>query len=97
MPLDKKFITDGLIKKGFRVQESDHIRFVYYTFDNIKTAIHTKISRGSSNEVDDYIIAQISKQCRLRKKDLFDLLNCPLERTDYEKMMIKEGFIKLTS
>ena len=47
---DRYKVARALCSKGFTDTENDHRRFIYYTLSGIKTAVHTKISRGSSHK-----------------------------------------------
>lgn len=45
--------------------------------------LYTKISHGSKKDLDNYLIKQMSSQCKLSKQDFSDLVNCPLSAKNY--------------
>lgn len=79
--LDKKDTLKNLKKKGFTDTGGDHnyLEFIH----NGKTILYTKMSRGSSKEIDDYLIKQMYTQCKLDKQDFIDLAKCPLSKEKY--------------
>lgn len=90
----KDEIETGLKRKGFAKSEGDHRKYIYYTITGKKTSVWTKISHGSShNKLSEDILRKIAKQCRLTRKELDGLIDCPLTREDYESMLIKAGHI----
>ena len=93
MPREKKSIEDGLKNKGFKLKEGDHHRFIYYTIDgNKKSSVITKTSHTPKmKEIPDNLISQMAKQCKLSKSDFLNLVDCPLSRESYEKMLRAEG------
>jgi hypothetical protein len=42
-------------------------------------------------EINDGILAQMAKQCRLNKQDFMSLIDCPLSREKYEARLIEKG------
>ncbi|WP_018086946.1 hypothetical protein [Desulfurispora thermophila] len=87
-------VENGLVRKGFVKSNSDHKKFIYYTFNGKKTSVWTKTSHGSGhNELSEDILRKIAKQCCLTRMDLNRLLDCPLNREDYERMLIEKGRI----
>ncbi len=75
-------VRKSLEKKGFIQEPNKHHNYYYlYDQDNKRTSINTHTSRNGQ-EIDDFLIGQMSKQLKLSKKEFIDLINCPLS---YEK------------
>lgn len=92
MPLDKKDVSAGLLKKGFQNIGGDHWRYVYVTIDGKQTRVKTMISRGSYKQIADDTISNMKRQCKLdRNSEFFDLIQCPLRREDYEEILKNKG------
>jgi predicted RNA binding protein YcfA (HicA-like mRNA interferase family) len=83
-------VLSGLEKKGFLQSKGDH-KFLIFYVNGKKTSIYTKVSHGS-NEIDDYLINQMSIQVRLEKKQFIDLVSCPFSVEDYLKELEAKGF-----
>lgn len=86
MPRAKRIVESGLQNKGFRLEQSHHRFFIYYTQAGQKTAVRTRTSQGGS-ELDDYLLSQMAKQCQLTKANFLQLVDCPLSQTDYESSL----------
>ena len=81
-------------KKGFKKNQSDHRKFIYYTREGKKTSVWTKTSHGSSHsEISKENLAKMARQCRLSNNDFSELVQCPLERDDYEQMLLINSHI----
>ena len=88
MPRKRDLIIENLTGKGFEVSDGDHIFLVYRRTDGRKTAIRTKLSRGTSHrDVSDAILGQMAKQVRLNKKAFLELVDCSLNRDAYEEIV----------
>ncbi|PIQ30868.1 MAG: hypothetical protein COW63_08875 [Bacteroidetes bacterium CG18_big_fil_WC_8_21_14_2_50_41_14] len=92
MLLKSEKVIQSLSKKGFKIVDSHH-KFMEYYLDG-KPILHTKISQGANHDLDNFLIAQMSKQCKLSKKDFLDLANCPLSKENYEKKIRDMGLDK---
>jgi hypothetical protein len=92
---DRDTIHESFLKKGFQQKDGgDHLRYIYLSSDGKKTAVHTKMSRGSKYKyLSDPLIAQMAKQCMLAKSDFLALVDCPLTRQDYENKLKQHGAI----
>lgn len=91
--LKVRTVLSGLEKKGFlesKARARDH-KFLIFYVNGKKTSIYTKVSHGS-NEIDDYLINQMSIQVRLEKKQFIDLVSCPFSVEDYLKELTAKGF-----
>ncbi|MEL7071105.1 MAG: hypothetical protein AAGN15_21010 [Cyanobacteria bacterium J06581_3] len=92
MPRKKSKVESALRKKGFEQASGDHRFFVYITTQGKKTAVRTKTSHTPKmKEIPDNLLAQMSKQCRLKKADFLKLIDCPLTRENYEKILKDQG------
>jgi hypothetical protein len=92
MALDKNKTYKNLKKKGFAdsVNHSGDHKYLEYFVDG-KLILYTKISHGSSKDLDDYLIRQMSNQCKLTKQQFSDLANCPLSSEEYIKILKEKG------
>lgn len=94
MVLDKKKAYKNLKKKGFTDSINHSGDHKYLEFHhNGKMILYTKVSNGSIKDIGDYLIKQMSSQCKLTKNDFADLVNCPLSATEY--LLILEGIGEL--
>lgn len=93
---DRYKVAKALCSKGFMDTGKDHHRFIYYTLSGIKTAVHTKISRGTSHKgISKDNLGRMAKQCRLSNAEFRDLIDCPLSRENYENLLKTNVDVKL--
>jgi hypothetical protein len=92
MPRAKRVVEASLLAKGFQRANTHHRYFVYYTVGGIKTAVRTYTSQGAG-EIDDYLLGQMSKQCKITKADFLQLVDCPLSQAGYEALLQQSGQI----
>lgn len=94
--IDSKKTYKNLKKKGFidSVQHSIDHKYLELYHDG-KLILYTKISHGSKKDLGNFLIKQMSLQCKIDKKELMDLANCPLSQEDYFKILASKGLIKL--
>jgi hypothetical protein len=84
----KREVETALRRKGFQPTSGDHTYFYLHTQDGKRTPIFTKTSHGSKpKDLDDYLLGQMAKQCRLSRKDFLRLIDCPLDRNAYEDLL----------
>lgn len=90
---DRESIHESFIKKGFLEKPGgDHKRYIYHSQEGKKTAVHTKMSRGTKYKyLGDPLVAQMAKQCKLSKTDFLALIDCPLSRQEYEEKLKQQG------
>ncbi|MEW6235834.1 MAG: hypothetical protein AB1656_10645 [Candidatus Omnitrophota bacterium] len=94
MPKDKRLVESSLLKKGFCQDNAHHKFFYYQTMGGNLTHIHTYTSHGSKmNSLDDYLLNQMAKQCRLKNKQFLDLVDCSMDREGYEKILREKNLI----
>ncbi len=95
-PVDRRKVESSLQAKGFKKNQADHKKFVYYTREDKKTSVWTKISRGGSHsEISPNNLSKMAKQCRLKNSDFEELVKCPLERDEYEQLLVEQEDIVL--
>lgn len=88
MPRQKDKVESALQSKGFEQSERDHHYFIYYTIDGKKTTAKTKTSHTKKmKDIPDNLLGQMAKQCHITKKQFLDLVDCPLSREKYEKIL----------
>lgn len=92
MPRKQADVEKSLLNKGFLSGGGDHNYFLYHSKAGKKTIVRTKTSHGS-REIDDNLLAQMAKQCKLTNKDFGLLVDCPLSRDDYEVKLIAVGAV----
>ena len=90
--LDKNTTYKNLKKKGFVDTDGDHkyLEFIH----NGKTILFTKVSHGSSKEIDDYLIKQMYIQCKLDKKNFINLAKCPLSKDAYLQILQDKNMLR---
>ena len=86
---DRKDVEASLERKGFERDERHHHYFVYRTQAGKKTTIRTRTSHSSSHKsLGDPLLAQMAKQCGgLRRADFLELVDCPLSRKSFERLV----------
>lgn len=90
--LKTKKIMSALLQKGFRQSNTHHMVFWLYDGER-QTSVKTRVSHGKS-EYDDSLLAQMRKQLGLdTKKQLLDLVECPLSYEDYLKLLEQKGLL----
>ena len=88
MQRDQSDIEKGLMNKGFLKSNGDHHYFHYHDVtEGKKTRVFTKTSHGNK-EVGDPLISKMAKQCGLTKAEFLNLVDCPLQRVEYERLLI---------
>lgn len=92
MPRAKKDVKKVLLKKGFTLTSGDHEYFFVYR-NGQKTAINTKISRGSQKDIPDGLLKMMMKQIRLEKNDFERYLNCTMSGDEYIQYLLDHQYI----
>lgn len=86
MPLDGRQLARALRKKGF-VEQSDRAHIWYHhTLDGVHTGLSTCLSHSKTKmkDIDDSLAKKIQRQLELdTKRQLEDLVNCPMSAEDY--------------
>ena len=92
MPRKRKDIEASLIKKGFRQEANDHRFYKLYEGEKY-TGIYTKISTGSGyKDYDDNLLGIMAKQLKLSKRELCDLIDCPMDEEKYRNKLKQKGY-----
>ncbi len=83
-------IESALLSKGFKIEETHH-EYFWFHYNGKRTHIKTRISHGKI-EYSANLISAIKKQLKLSsKKEIEDLLNCPMSGNDYIKILLQKG------
>ena len=93
--LDAKKTYKNLKSKGFQDapnRSDDHKYLEFYQDEQL--ILYTKISHGEK-DLDDFLIKQMSHQCKLPKSDFMDLANCPLSKKNYIDILKEQGLIPI--
>lgn len=94
MATDKKNVENGLLSKGFRLSSKDHRYFTYYSRDEKKSLSKTKTSHSPREKsLGSARIGQMAKQCGLNPGEFMDLIECPMDRDAYERLLRQRGLI----
>jgi hypothetical protein len=87
MTRERADIEASLLKKRFRKDDGDHHYYIYWNISGKKTIRKTMMSRGSSyRSVSDDLLAKMARQTGLTKQKFLELVDCPLDRSGYEKI-----------
>ena len=93
MPRLKREVESALLKKGFKQREGDHHHFIYFGLDGNKTPVVTKTSHTQSmRDIPDALLSLMAKQCKLSKREFLNLVDCPLSRDEYHKLLDSQGW-----
>ena len=89
MQRDKIKIESSLQSKGFQKEKKDHRVFIYYTINGERTLVKTKTSHGNRKykSIGNTLLGKMAKQCKLNFGQFIDLIDCPLNRNEYEDLL----------
>lgn len=92
--LDAKKTYKALKKKGFidALYKSDDHKYLEF-YHNDKLILYTKISHGEK-DLTNFLIKQMSEQCKVSKQDFFGLVNCLLSEEQYIELLAEQGIIE---
>jgi hypothetical protein len=89
--LNAKKARSALLKKGFVLEDEHHH---YYEFwYNEKLIARTRMSHNDQ-DLNNYLISAMSRQCLLKKNDFLNLIKCPLSQDDYIEILREQGALK---
>jgi hypothetical protein len=88
-------IRSALKSKGFRQSNTDHEVYHLY-IGNKKSTVRTYVSFGSK-EYGDNLLGFMSRQLRLRRGELNELIECPLSEEQYVALLVERGEIALSN
>lgn len=89
--LDSSKTRQALLKKGFRKAEGDHHFYLYYYKG--KVVAKTKMSHNDQ-DIGDHLISKMYKQCKISKREFFDLIECPLDEAGYVELLRQNGHLQ---
>lgn len=90
--LDRRDIEAALPKKGFEMEEQKGHTFFQLKVNGLATGIKTYTSRGSGYKTyGDSLLALMARELKLKKSDLVDLVNCPLDGPGYLQKLRAQG------
>jgi hypothetical protein len=95
LPRKRKDVEAALQSKGFARIEGDHHYFVYFTKGGRKSRARTKTSHSPKvRDVSDSLLGQMARQCLLSKPEFLNLVDCPMNRDEYERILTAKGEIE---
>ena len=94
MPRDKRDVEAGLEGKGFQKTEGDHHYYIYWSMDGKKSMAKTKTSHGAGRDISDDLLSKMAHQCGVTKSNFLKLVDCPLQRPEYEGLLKQSGKLK---
>lgn len=89
--LDGKTTMSNLQSKGFKLSNGHHKNLEFW--HNGKMVLYTYCSHNGQ-DIDDYLISKMKRQCKLEKNDFIDLAKCPLSESEYVKKLVQAGYIE---
>lgn len=91
MVLDKRKVESSLKRKGFEKEvDGSHVVFTYRRLNGDLSRISTHVSHGNRpKDLDDYLVAAMARQCKLKKRDFEHLARCPMKQEEYERIVKK--------
>jgi DNA-binding transcriptional regulator YiaG len=94
MVLDKNKALKNLKNKGFSIAKFKSVDHNYLEFyHNDLLILYTKISHGSTKDLDGYLIKKMSDQCKLSKSEFAELVNCTLSHQKYIDILLEKRYI----
>ena len=93
MPRATKDVRRVLLKKGFSLEPGGDHEYFYVYRDGKKTAVNTKISRGSKKDIPDGLLKTMMRQIRLERNDFERYFNCTMSGEEYIKYLIDHNYI----
>jgi hypothetical protein len=93
-PKKRDDIKAALLSKGFVHEGGDH-DFYVFKHAGMVGAVFTQISRGSGyREYGDPLLHDMSRQLKLTRKQLNELIDCSLDQRGYEAALRARGALK---
>ena len=88
--LDAKKAIGNMLQKGF-IKENSHHKYYEFWHDN-KLVARTYTSH-SGQELNDYLIASMAKQCGMPKNFFVEFAKCTKSKEDFVKLLREKGEI----
>jgi len=93
---DREEIRSSLLQKGFKEKGNDHDYFFLY-INGKKQPIFTFLSRGSNyKSYGNPLLAKMSRQLKLTKQELLDLIDCDLNGEKYIEKLKERGSLSFS-
>lgn len=89
--IDKEKTYKNLLRKGFSAKEGDH-KYLEFWYEK-RLILQTKVSHGSKTDLDNYLIGQMSRQCKLNKNQFINLAKCPMSEEEYIELLKNQKLI----
>ena len=93
MPHKSREVEASLVRKGFRVAQSKHRHFIYFTAAGERTEVVTILSHGGNRDLSRFLERNMAQQCRLTRREFDDLIRCPMSQSQYESRLRATGRI----
>ncbi|MGL5094560.1 MAG: hypothetical protein ACRDD1_03175 [Planctomycetia bacterium] len=93
MPKERRDVEPSLAKKGFRLREGDHHRFIYFTKTGLKSPVMTMTSH-SHRDVSDKLLGKMARDLKLSRAEFDDFVDCALSRDAYESLLVQKGEVE---
>ncbi len=91
---ERSEIRQALCKKGFVEEDNDHY-FYTLVYNQKKTAIFTKISKGSNYKtIHQALLSLMSKQLKLSNNEFLQLVDCSISGESYIEILKKKDILK---
>ena len=92
MAIAAKELVAGLLRKGFRRDDTHH-RYLWLFDGDRKTSVRVPVSHGI-RDYGDVLLSRVKKQLGLAKQQqLIDLVRCPMTHEDYISHLLETGRI----
>ncbi|KAA3439900.1 hypothetical protein [Rufibacter hautae] len=88
--LDPKKAISNLLQKGF-IKESSHHH--YYEFWHDNKLVARTYSSHNGQELNDFLIASMAKQCGMPKKFFIEFAKCTKSKEDFINLLKEKGDI----
>ena len=93
-PLDSRKTFKAMCSKGFKEAQHrspDH-KWIEFWHDGKLTRSRTKFSHNNQ-EINDYLIKEMSKQVNLSKKEFVDFAKCTLSQEGYVEILRSKNLL----
>lgn len=92
-PRDK--IRTALMSKGFSLSTDRDHDFLTFTAEGRTCAVFTKLSRGKRDkDYHDGLLAAMSKQLKVTRKQLDQLIECTMGHVEYVSALRARGILR---
>jgi hypothetical protein len=91
---DRERIRSSLTSKGFIEENNDHY-FYSLIYQNKKTAIFTKLSKGSNYKtIQQKLLSLMSRQLKLSNHEFLELIDCEMTGEQYVQILKDKKILK---